>query len=641
MLFEDNVRKWSEICPEDADQLLHIDRSVWTWEITSGEPNLIQTKEGSTVYLNSPHGSRKEAETLWKELHAEESTLIFIYGLGLGAFFGAAKSWLESDPQHILIFYEDDLAVIARFFELPFASHFLSHPQVLLLNPTPSHLELSPYFWNWIQVSYLVTAIPYYGLEKKRTFDILYQRLLTTFHSHDIRAVMNLWKNDVFTHNNYQLLPALQTSYCGESLKGMFSQIPCIIAGAGPSLYAAKDTLRQLTPHVFLFGAGTGMNLLNRYGIEATAGVGLDSSFESAKRIRTNFAYPTPYFYTNLFNAEAFQAIEANTFFIPTHPHRIFLDWIFQELSIPAMKSIEAGRSSTTFSLSLAIMMGCNPIILVGVDLAVDPDSRYGVGYFSKTERTITTENQDKVIRQTTQPHMAELAWLADFATEHPETTFYDCSIKGFGIPGFQKTSLEELEESLKKFKAPLAFPAELFPIDTSRFQQVLQKWKALLEEIQLLLAQNPPPEEEIRQHPVYHYQLYRADEVLLKIVEGEKKLKGTSVTEPERWNHLKRIVEEHLDALLKTPSQPPARSNRLIRSSAGRVYYFPNGQLHLELPPDGVGSVRVYSPDGNVKREETLYRDEQGLISRLEKNPDLAKGEEMLQNIQKLLERS
>ena len=70
---------------------------------------------------------------MFASLELNDTEVIYVYGVGLGYFYDAAKDWLKKDPHHHVVFLEDNLAVIHRLFETERGSEILRNNQVKLI----------------------------------------------------------------------------------------------------------------------------------------------------------------------------------------------------------------------------------------------------------------------------------------------------------------------------------------------------------------------------------------------------------------------------------------------------------------------------------------------------------------------------
>src|SRR4051794_27802921 len=69
-----------------------------------GELNLRRAYLNQTYYYHSQIDATQEALEWFKHLDLNQATVLYVYGIGLGYYYEAAKEWLKSDVTHTLVF---------------------------------------------------------------------------------------------------------------------------------------------------------------------------------------------------------------------------------------------------------------------------------------------------------------------------------------------------------------------------------------------------------------------------------------------------------------------------------------------------------------------------------------------------------
>ncbi len=154
----------------------------------------------------------------------------------------------------------------------------------------------------------------------------------------------------------------------GNSLKG----VPAIIVAAGPSLKKNVDTLREAGDDFLLIASDTAFELLLRRGIVPHMVVTVDPTELNLKHFpREQYGEET----ILLFDPEARPEIVAKfplrmTFLTDKHP---FFGWLDRQLGGKGI--VPKGNMVSQAGLYTAHFLGCDPLILVGQDLALDPET--------------------------------------------------------------------------------------------------------------------------------------------------------------------------------------------------------------------------------------------------------------------------
>ena len=121
------------------------------------------------------------------------------------------------------------------------------------------------------------------------------------------------------------------------------------------------------------------MNALNAKGVLPHFGVGIDPNFEQSTRIIMNKAFDTPFFYRSRIYFDVPKIVTGDLLYISGNAGYDVANYFDKEVGITAT-DLEEGCNVINFSLSIAEKMGCNPIILVGVDLAYSDNQSYAEG---------------------------------------------------------------------------------------------------------------------------------------------------------------------------------------------------------------------------------------------------------------------
>ncbi len=533
-----NLRLLRESDPKTALQLTYVDPSDLIFcQTLQSEPNLKRVYRGKTYYTHDQNDAKKEAETWFCQLPLGKATVLYVYGLGLGYAYEAAKTWLKQDPEHSLVFLEDDLAVVVRFLETELATALLKDPQVkLCLSPNLIQDEalLKELTWSFVSAPFVVSALPFYATIKKELFLELHHRI--SYQSAFIAAVVDeyLKYGIVFFRNFYPNLLELPKASLGNALFGRFKDVPAIICGAGPSLNKNGELLRDIQDRALIFAGGSSLNALCAKGIPPHFGAGIDPNAMQHERIKANQQFATPFFYRNRFHHEALKAIRGPRLYLTGSGGYDGAAWVEQQLGIEG-DSLDEGHNIVNFSVSIAQALGCNPIIFVGVDMAYTDMQSYAAGIIPDAHVTkkqlLETDDFDSQAVVRTDVHgkpiytqwkwISESKWISDYAKEHSEIIFLNATEGGIGFEGIPNISLKEVIASHLKKRYPLK--------------------KTIQREIEEHRLDNVKKEQIVSLLSTLHDSLNRAVGYIDTLIEEVHKLE-------------KKIVKEGAHATLETP---------------------------------------------------------------------------------------
>ena len=217
-----------------------------------------------------------------------------------------------------------------------------------------------------------------------------------------------------------------------EEMKGLLQGVPAFICGAGPSLQ--KDLIHLNGQKGIVFAGGAALSCIEN--VHIAAGVDPSPCHERA----TMKTKGVPFFYQPRFDASLLAKMEGPKFEVASNPGYLLENWL------EGKEPFDGGWTVTTFCTALALHMGCNPIIFVGMDLAYGDDgSIYSQSVANPKEgKGITWEGN----RQTQKDWVLASSWIEQKAAAYPDRTFYTTSQEGLKMKGVIVTKLEELRLS-------------------------------------------------------------------------------------------------------------------------------------------------------------------------------------------------
>jgi hypothetical protein len=512
IVFFKNLEIFCRFCPYYRQLILDQKCDTLTFVKTlKDELNLKRFEQGQVIEYHSSNGALIEAQNWFSSIDfLEKVQVLFVFGIGLGWYYDAAKEWLHSKKNRFIVFLEDDLAVLRMFLSQDKASVILSDPQVIIQAITiTSSLHFNLLTNDFFEISWMFAHVSYqFGMLR------IYEKHRATLCAHLHSYIYNKIKTRELElkqyqeeyqkrccRNVYNNVFSLPCSFNGHSLEGKFKEIPAVICGAGPSLENQISLLKEIQDKALIFAAGTAMNILTRKKISPHFGGAVDPSTTSRSRLSTSLAFEVPYFYQNRFNNEALEFIYGNKLFV-NGTDFYNLNYLREKLQILSMNPIFAEFSTTSFCLAVAEALGCNPIILVGVDLAYKDYQRYPNGITahpldSKWEhKEITYIFEEEIIpgRSVEGNELpTRLDWVLEadsytrFSHTHPKLDLINCTKGGLIIPNMRHQDFADTIQSVltKSFDMlnwvhfETQTSQKFLHLTTEKILKVLNQWKA------------------------------------------------------------------------------------------------------------------------------------------------------------------
>lgn len=394
----------------------------------------------------------------------DKSELIYCYGLGNGAAYFQCKEWLRGGKERKLIFLEDEPGRIAAFLHLAEAVEILSHLQV--------HLEL--FSRKSKEIESLAERFPFKRVEvvalssKKRGFQRLRLQLLRkTALSHALH--MDRLHGYQPFENFVKNVRRIPSSFYANALKGTFQNVPALICGAGPSLQQSIDCLRTLEKKALLIAGGSTLAALSAQGILPHFGMAVDPNLEEYRRMKNSFAFEVPLLYSTRVHPDIFQTCNGPFGYMRSGIGGVPEVWMEEELGLKDDPLIGNFLSPETISvtgicIAWAQFLGCNPILLNGIDLAYTGNKRYAAGVAQEEELVFQAMDAEKSVADRIlkrkdrmgKPIYTAVRWVMEsasisyFAKKHPEVRFVNTTEGGIGFKGI---AYVPLAQAVKQFK--------------------------------------------------------------------------------------------------------------------------------------------------------------------------------------------
>lgn len=409
----------------------------------------------------------QEMERFVTKLRLEGVDVLYVFGVGLGHSYEAVKKWLKEKKERMLIYLEDELAVIDALVQTEQAQALLQDPQV--------HIQFlqDPKSWNET-LKTLVETYPSHRIEaaylesysKKRPQLCKRIRLKLMRQCAVVNALMTeaLYSHQL-VENVLANIKRWPQSFFANSLKNKFKGIPAIICGAGPSLGPTLPLLKQMEDRALIIAGGSTITALSNQGIVPHLGLALDPNPDEYSRLRVTSAFEMPLLYGTRVQPDVFSTCNGPWGYIHSYTGGPCEAYFERELEItgdPVGPDLgPEAFSVTTIAIALAVEMGCSPILLNGIDLAYTGMQRYAAGvmpssqvFFQElqkdtraSERVLKRKGIQGTMVTTLVKWVMESSSIANYAKAHKEAEFINVSSGGLGFKGISNRPFSEVVE--------------------------------------------------------------------------------------------------------------------------------------------------------------------------------------------------
>lgn len=567
--FKKNLQRWELFYPKEAHLLSNLDcQNTRIQNNSNGEPNLAINLEGQWVCLHSTENPQEEARLWFNSLDLANIDVILVYGVGLGYYYDAVTDWLHRRDNRALIFIEDNLEVIYRLLETDRGTALLHDKQVWLTPLSSDHFLLQFLSAEFVLKPYVFSALAFYGQHKAQTLNLLKTKYAFYLNLQAGVAIEYSDHGRSFFTNFFKNMFSLPEAYLGDSLYGKFKGIPAIICGAGPSIGKNLPVLETLRDRALIFAGGTAMNALNSRGFLPHFGVGIDPNPAQFTRLIMNQAYEVPFLYRNRFLHEALEIIHGDHLYVTGTGGYEISQWFENKLGIENGVRVSEGHNVVNFNVSLAQAMGCNPIILVGVDLAYTDSKSYAPGVINHPlhehrEFYRTKSVDEDVISQidiygqptlTLWKWVTESLWFTNFAKSNQHITLVNATEGGIGFSEVPNMPLSATMSLLKKqydFDGMVWTEIQNAPLPPTASQEGVLK---TMEEFQESLKRSLEYCQIIRSDFEDTERQLKEEEKMPENIISEKAIEALSALEQEiAYTHLLKVFSDsYLDRFMR-----------------------------------------------------------------------------------------
>lgn len=447
-------------------------------ECAASVARVVELDDGTPVLMHGSQilGAAFDPESLLDVSQRAGSPVTFVvFGIGMGhtvrglrAFSSAPLVVFEPDPGLLRCYFENgpsdlsDIPIVCSLHDLTQLWPRLSNgKQSVTVVNTPGYSEL----------------FPEQAQSLRATVGELVQRSGVNDATHRLRA--RVWIQDVFA--NIELLREHPTFL---ALAGQYPGVPAFIVGAGPSLGKNGRLLADAAKKGIVFALNSSARALDSYGVEPQVLACMESIDVS-----------------HLFEGVSYIDRVARAISLTAHPQNlrkgagpllpIFEGIQQQDLPLTTLlghPGLSVSGSVSTVAFSLALRLGCSPIVFVGQDLAYTDGKAYAAGSAYEASRVRvaadgqslehdwcntlkTTHNQGENKMTDREPLLEVTAWGGQgkatstigfsavrawleaasitLAKSHPDLRLINATEGGARIAGFEECPLSQLLETL------------------------------------------------------------------------------------------------------------------------------------------------------------------------------------------------
>jgi hypothetical protein len=343
--------------------------------------------------LHSRYNPIDEARR-WVEANSEaidnKRNGLIIIGLGLGYHI---EEIIKRNENKDILIIEPSLSIFKSACRIRDLTNIVSNKNITLsVGEDEKQIESKMLYFcseGLIQSIDLV-SLPSYESLFNRYFYKISKILKDTLNSKILNINTIIYFAKTWPTNFFKNLKYVVQSTEFSKLYNKFSNKPGILISAGPSLNKNVNLLKEIKGKAFILCVDTALRVLYKEGIRPDAVIAVDGSDLNYKHLQGMDYDDIPLIYFPEVNYNILKEHKGHK--IVTNVRTNMTEWIQQYLNADIGYIDYSGPSVSNIGFQVLKKIGCNPLILVGQDLAFTDNKSHADG------TALKRENVDKTI---------------------------------------------------------------------------------------------------------------------------------------------------------------------------------------------------------------------------------------------------
>lgn len=321
--------------------------------------------------LQSRYNPEKEAERLVKSIDFVKDSLIIVFGIGLGQHLLKLKDKISQDTRVFVIEYNID--VLKYTLSNADLTSIFNTPQFFLIFGDDTQIQqqilyqVGSNFYNMVANIQYIVLPNYYIYEEKNA--VIMKQIASRLSNYIISFGNSL--DDMFHgfRNNYRNIEAFMKSNSIDEIKNKYKDKPAIIVASGPSLQKNIKYLNSAQGKALIISCDASLRACELNGVkpDAVASIERDKPtydyYYKDRKIDKDIVLVGP----TVLWPQIYEEYKGKTIIMSKNNEGEEGWWASRFENI---RYVNQGQSCATVAFAVAKEAGCNPIILVGQDLA-------------------------------------------------------------------------------------------------------------------------------------------------------------------------------------------------------------------------------------------------------------------------------
>ncbi len=378
MFYEKNFKFISTKFPFLLKELNNIskktDLDIEVIKSKNGKPVTRVVKNGRQIFLNSAYDPEMEAGR-WAERHAvNEKSTLFIFG---GGFLYHLKAILKKGSYQKVVCYEPCPELLKKCLQNIDLSEFKNYDFLIVTGN--NFIEVAGQINQYLSVAILehqIEILPYYQElfteQISRIQYVLWESIrISRLNLATSKMAGSQWlANGAFNSHTIINSPGIRNFF--DKFKG----IPAVIVSAGPSLVKNIHLLNNIRENAVIICAGTSIRAMQKFEVLPHFLVAFDGAPCNTEIFSNLELKDICLIYSYRFFPKALQQFTGKKVYMKLDTDT-FSDYLSLKCGGYDFGTIRSGFSVAHSALDVAMKMGCEPVIMIGQDLAFTGNRNY------------------------------------------------------------------------------------------------------------------------------------------------------------------------------------------------------------------------------------------------------------------------
>jgi hypothetical protein len=289
-----------------------------------------------------------------------------VFGIGFGYHLEVLLTGFKNKK---VIIVEPDINLFYHIISIKNLEPIIKKSEIFLDEPIESILErINLLLWDTEQGGIQCEPFEVYGFMFEGLWDELRSKFIKQAVNFNVDFSTKRVFGELWTSNSLSNSSRINEASNLQGLIGKFAGVPGILVSAGPSLKKNIHLLKELKNNAVIMAAGRAVLALEEYGITPHFMMGIDGSEAEAEIHRKVKSKDIYFIYSNQVAAGSVKSYEGPKFLMNYTVDNYTAE--FFKFSNIKSEYILSGPTVANTCGDLLFKMGCDPIILVGQDLA-------------------------------------------------------------------------------------------------------------------------------------------------------------------------------------------------------------------------------------------------------------------------------